>query len=188
MIYVLDAMCGAGKSTSMINSIRGNMDKKWIYITPFLSEIEERLPRVIPEANFKSPIITKDSVSKLESIKVLLSNGDNISTTHALFKLLDRDAVKMILNKQYCIVIDEAVGLWLTLALIPYPSDILPATLSFMIAFFMFRLFDIAKPWPINYVDKNIKGAHGIMFDDVIAGLLAALSTTLLIKGYFYVF
>ena len=91
-------------------------------------------------------------------------------------------------NDPSAIVIDEAVGLWLTLALIPYPSDILPATLSFMIAFFMFRLFDIAKPWPINYVDKNIKGAHGIMFDDVIAGLLAALSTTLLIKGYFYVF
>ena len=47
----------------------------------------------------------------------------------------------------------------------------------------MFRLFDIFKPWPVSYFDKKIKGAQGIMLDDMVAGLLAALTTALLSLG-----
>lgn len=107
MIYVLDALCGAGKSTAMLESIRKNLDKKWLYITPFLSEIEERLPVSIPEANFKTP--NKEKGSKLADVKELLKRGENIASTHALFKMLDKDAVDMILSSEYSIVVDEAV-------------------------------------------------------------------------------
>ncbi len=86
------------------------------------------------------------------------------------------------------IVIDEAAGLWLTLALIPYPRDEAAAIITLLGGFIMFRLFDILKPWPISYCDKNIKGAHGIMLDDMVAGLFAALSLTLILKGLAYVF
>ena len=40
-------------------------------------------------------------------------------------------------------------------------------------AFLLFRLFDIWKPWPISWVDQNVKGGLGILLDDLIAGLFA---------------
>ena len=67
------------------------------------------------------------------------------------------------------IVIDEVAGLWLTLTLAPLTP------LGVALAFALFRLFDIAKPWPVRWADKNIDGASGIMLDDVLAGIWAAL-------------
>ncbi|MEC8995984.1 MAG: phosphatidylglycerophosphatase A, partial [Pseudomonadota bacterium] len=44
-----------------------------------------------------------------------------------------------------------------------------------LIGFCLFRTFDILKPWPINWVDRNVKGGLGIMLDDVLAGIMAVL-------------
>jgi phosphatidylglycerophosphatase A len=67
------------------------------------------------------------------------------------------------------IVIDEVAGLWLALTLAPLTP------LGIALAFTLFRLFDILKPWPVRWADKNIGGATGIMLDDVLAGIWAAL-------------
>ena len=67
------------------------------------------------------------------------------------------------------VVIDEVAGQWLTLLLVP--ADI---TL-YAIGFALFRLADIVKPWPIDWVDKRVKGGFGVMFDDILAGALAAI-------------
>ena len=45
-------------------------------------------------------------------------------------------------------------------------------------AFLFFRLFDIWKPFPVNYVDKNIKGGLGIMLDDILAGIYVIIILT----------
>ena len=67
------------------------------------------------------------------------------------------------------IVWDEFVGLWI--AMIG-----LPVTWSSIIAgFFLFRVFDILKPWPIGWIDKNFHGGLGIVLDDVVAGLATAI-------------
>ena len=71
------------------------------------------------------------------------------------------------------IVIDEFAGMWLALFLIP---DITTAGLAFL----LFRLFDIFKPFPISYVDNNIKNAFGVVLDDLIAGLAAGYLTIFL--------
>tara|TARA_B100000029_G_C16829810_1_gene687412 strand:- start:307 stop:516 length:210 start_codon:yes stop_codon:yes gene_type:complete len=42
-------------------------------------------------------------------------------------------------------------------------------------AFLLFRLFDILKPFPISYADKNIKGPLGIMLDDVLASIYSII-------------
>ena len=47
----------------------------------------------------------------------------------------------------------------------------------FVLAFILFRIFDITKPYPISYIDKNIKGGLGIVLDDVVAGFIAAAMT-----------
>jgi phosphatidylglycerophosphatase A len=74
------------------------------------------------------------------------------------------------------IVIDEAVGQWITLIPVCLLAG-LNLWLAFL-AFLLFRLFDITKPWPISWMDKNIHGAWGVMIDDIAAGILAALCLT----------
>ena len=71
------------------------------------------------------------------------------------------------------IVIDEVVGQALPLLAIPVYETLypLPNIYYFVSAFLLFRLFDIWKPYPISYIDNNIKGALGIMLDDILAGL-----------------
>jgi phosphatidylglycerophosphatase A len=44
-----------------------------------------------------------------------------------------------------------------------------------LVGFALFRLFDVWKPWPIRVIDRQIGGGFGIMFDDIIAGIWAAL-------------
>ena len=52
-------------------------------------------------------------------------------------------------------------------------------TFSAAVAFVLFRFFDILKPFPIGWLDKNIEGGKGVMLDDVAAGIIAGLTSTL---------
>lgn len=65
------------------------------------------------------------------------------------------------------IVVDEVAGQWL--ALVPAGDDIL----LYAAGFALFRLFDIWKPWPVSWADRDVGGGLGIMLDDMIAGLFA---------------
>jgi phosphatidylglycerophosphatase A len=65
------------------------------------------------------------------------------------------------------IVWDEIVGFMITMFLSPITLT------SMVVGFALFRFFDILKPWPISYVDKQCTGGFGIMFDDILAGLAA---------------
>lgn len=67
------------------------------------------------------------------------------------------------------IVWDEWVGLLITLCFVPYTFNAL------LVGFLLFRFFDMVKPWPISWVDRNVHGGFGIMLDDVLAGVAAAL-------------
>ena len=70
------------------------------------------------------------------------------------------------------VVIDEVAGVWTTLLLIPPAVAIAsPATAS-IVGFLLFRLFDIAKPWPISVLERLPRG-WGVLADDLGAGLLA---------------
>ena len=75
------------------------------------------------------------------------------------------------------IVIDEAVGQMLTLLAIPIYETLypLPKVYYCIAAFLLFRLFDIWKPYPISYVDNNVKGALGIMLDDILASVCSII-------------
>ena len=71
------------------------------------------------------------------------------------------------------IVIDEFVGQILPLLFIPIYETLflIPKFYYCIAAFIIFRIFDILKPFPINYVDNNVQGPLGIMLDDIIAGV-----------------
>lgn len=76
------------------------------------------------------------------------------------------------------VVIDEMVGMGIGLISIP------PDRILFLVAFILFRFFDIMKPPPINSSQK-LPGAWGIMMDDVIAGTYALILTHLVKMIYF---
>ena len=78
------------------------------------------------------------------------------------------------------IVIDEVIGQMIPLLSIPIFETLYPTSLIIycIFWFFIFRLFDIWKPFPINYIDKNTKGALGIMFDDILAGIFTIIVLT----------
>jgi phosphatidylglycerophosphatase A len=76
------------------------------------------------------------------------------------------------------VVWDEFVGLWITLI----PLVVMPHSWLWIFAgFILFRIFDIWKPWPVSWADRDIKGGLGVMLDDVVAGVYAAAALWLLL-------
>ena len=67
------------------------------------------------------------------------------------------------------VVIDEVVGLLITL--VSRPKGWKEITLGVL----LFRVFDIIKPFPVGYVDRNVPGGTGIMADDILAGGISAI-------------
>lgn len=65
------------------------------------------------------------------------------------------------------VVIDEVVGQWMTLAVVPLNP------LFYLLAFVLFRIADILKPWPASWADRRLAGSWGVMLDDVFAALYA---------------
>ncbi len=63
------------------------------------------------------------------------------------------------------IVIDEVVGQWAVLIVVPHEIG------AYLLAFLVFRTFDIWKPWPIRWVDRYVKGGLGVMLDDLVAAV-----------------
>lgn len=82
------------------------------------------------------------------------------------------------------IVFDEWVGMWISLLpLFYWQAHYQYNTFALLqhgwgliiLAFMLFRFFDIIKPFPIKWVDKNVSGGFGILIDDVLAGIMSAL-------------
>lgn len=63
------------------------------------------------------------------------------------------------------IVVDEVAGQWLIL------SVLFPTWQSYLVGFFLFRIFDVLKPWPVSWADQEVGGGAGIMLDDMLAAV-----------------
>ena len=77
------------------------------------------------------------------------------------------------------IVIDEVLGQAMPLILIVYLSSEnlinIPVEIYYLLSFILFRFFDIVKPFPVSYFDKQHKNFFGIIMDDIMAGLYTML-------------
>ena len=89
------------------------------------------------------------------------------------------------------VVVDEFIGQSIPIYLyeISHSSAKEPqeAILFYIYIFILFRFFDIKKPFPVNYFDKNFKNSFGVIMDDVIAGIYVVLSLIcfMVLSSYF---
>ena len=92
-------------------------------------------------------------------------------------------ASKNLENKDHkSIVIDELVGMWIALLPVLFLANSqFERTVYALAALIFFRLFDILKPFPISYFDKNYKNGFGIVIDDVISGLIAIIPSYIIL-------
>ena len=103
-ITVVDARMGRGKSSAAIRYMNQNKGaKRFLYITPYLDEVN----RICECCDFDQP--GSDHMSKSSELKFHLRAGHNVSATHSLFYLMDEEAIEIIRERRYSLIIDESI-------------------------------------------------------------------------------
>lgn len=102
-ITVVDSIMGSGKTSAMLNHINATPEKSYIYVTPFLDEVD----RVIhaTRGRFRQP--HPYGKSKIEALRELLAAGADIATTHALFWMVTPEIIQLIKEGCYTLILDE---------------------------------------------------------------------------------
>ena len=95
--------------------------------------------------------------------------------------ICEKASINLIEKDHKSIVIDELVGIWIALIPALYLSTQTSRTSYAVFALIFFRLFDILKPYPVSYFDKNFKNGLGIVLDDLIAWIMAIFPAMALI-------
>ncbi|MBE7124570.1 DEAD/DEAH box helicase family protein [Bacillus mycoides] len=107
-VKIIDSIMGTGKTSWAIQHMNeAPLYQKFIYITPFKSEIERVLKAT--QRDFVQPEEIKGG-TKLASLKNLITNGENIVSTHELFKRMDSELIELIEMQGYTLILDEVVN------------------------------------------------------------------------------
>lgn len=124
IVNIVDSIMGSGKSTWSHNYMYEQKYKRFIYITPYLNEIDRLLyikgdkdnpdkiteyTKHYTERRFREPKHLGEG--KLESLHYLLINDYNIATTHALFKMCNEQTIELIRSGEYTLILDESMDL-----------------------------------------------------------------------------
>ncbi|WP_249931495.1 DEAD/DEAH box helicase family protein [Rossellomorea marisflavi] len=107
-ITIIDSIMGSGKTSWAIQHMnRSPNNKKFIYITPFLNEVERVLSSSVRK--FAQPE-NKKGGTKLESLKELIYKREDIVSTHALFQRMDNELIELIEMQGYTLILDEVMN------------------------------------------------------------------------------
>lgn len=128
----------------------------------------------------KAPGTIGSLVALLLGLPVLIFSANTLFLAAVLIGLIaiaqiDKEEEESKIHDSSYIVIDELVGMWLAMAI----SGLSLA--GVVLSFIFFRIYDITKPSLIGRIDKEVKGGLGVVADDALAGVLAGLSTLLII-------
>ncbi|WP_253957833.1 hypothetical protein [Metabacillus halosaccharovorans] len=164
-INVVDAICGAGKTSWAIQKINDaekvagfgeRPDKKYVYVTPFLNEVERVIKST--KADFFQPDPTKGNGSKLEHFKMMVELEKNIVTTHEIFKRLDADTLEMIEEAGYTLIMDE------TAQVIESLNDISEEDIDILLRLNAIEIDGLGK---VTWVDENYGRSKNFRYLDI---------------------
>lgn len=103
MIKIVDSIMGSGKTQWAISHMNSNTEQRFIYITPYNDEIQDRIIPQCPKLNFK---FAKEG-KKFNDFKHQLQQGKNIVATHECFKLCDEEIISLLESQKYTLIMDE---------------------------------------------------------------------------------
>ena len=106
-IEILDSIMGSGKTQGIIQWMLDNPQNKYLYVSPLLSEVDERIPEACESLGFVSP--SDENGRKRDHLLELLQGGHNVAFTHSLFTDLTQDHLKCIDENNYTLIIDEEI-------------------------------------------------------------------------------
>lgn len=122
MITVVDAPCGAGKTEWALSFINAHPQEAFIFVTPFLSEVERikqgtTVAFYDPQHYQRTDLLggVAGTKSKLEDFNDLLASGRNVATTHVTFTNATAETINILRDNTYTIVVDEAVDVLIPL-------------------------------------------------------------------------
>ncbi|NMD69600.1 hypothetical protein HHO41_04805 [Bacillus sp. DNRA2] len=108
-ITVVDSIMGAGKTSWAIQYMNeASPLEKFIYITPFLTEVE-RVKSSVSSRNFLPPNNANVEKTKMRSLKDLIVQGADIVSTHSLFQTADDELIELITDSGYTLILDEVM-------------------------------------------------------------------------------
>lgn len=151
-ITVVDAICGAGKSSYAIQKMNeaSLVEENFIYITPFLDEVK-RVKTEVSNRKFYEPNPEGErryAATKLESFKKLINQGKDIASTHALFKRVDEETIDYIKYNSYTLILDEVMDI----------TEHIKVTKSDWEILLQQKLIEIDKDNRIKFLDSEYEG------------------------------
>ncbi|MGL5960567.1 MAG: DEAD/DEAH box helicase family protein [Cetobacterium sp.] len=104
-VLVVDSICGSGKSSALIRHMKENNNESYIYVTPFLDEVDRVVSELAGYIDFEKPI--NKGNGKIENLKHILGRGKSVATTHMLFSYFDEEVIELIKLYGYNLILDE---------------------------------------------------------------------------------
>lgn len=109
-ITIVDSIMGSGKTSWAINKMKYDIDDgNYIYITPYLTEVE-RVKQNVTNRKFSEPTNRNSKGSKLQGFKDLITQDKDIASTHALFSNVDDEVYTLLKNSKYTLILDEVMN------------------------------------------------------------------------------
>lgn len=106
MIKIVDSVMGSGKTNWAIQYMNDNIDRKFIYITPYNKEISNRIIPQCPELEFKMGRDGRKTMDFIEAIEC----GENVIGTHEVLKRLPDSIMETIKDNGYTLILDESLS------------------------------------------------------------------------------
>lgn len=108
VVEILDSIMSSGKTTAIIDWMDKNPQEKYIYVSPNLSEVVDRIPNS-SKLDFISPSIDEFNSTKLEHLNSLLLEGKHICCTHKLYLSMNNFSMDLIASRGYTVILDEEI-------------------------------------------------------------------------------
>lgn len=145
-VTVIDSICGSGKTSKFIEIMNNNTNNKYIYITPYLDEIQ-RVLNSCDNRVFYEPKTERGEGSKLKDFNKLLSQGKNIVSTHSLFSMVNDETLKYLKEYNYTLVMDEVFQVVEQIKITKSDREIL-----------LRDKVSVAEDGKLTWIDKDYKG------------------------------